>query len=237
MPGLPDRFRASDVTRWGIVALVCGGLAVLSANVSALMPQGWLAGLHASRLDGASLTQLRSQVSSLTQETARLRRENTQLAARFALAEQNQGVMVRRIGALEVSIPALLEAVPPGTVVDRDAVTAGLGTPPGETRPAEGGAVRLSMVPLPQVQTMPALTGTSFGVALEDLSGSTDLDTRWDGLVGQLGPLLLALQPHVNASGTLIAGPLPSSAAADLLCDRADAVGVACTVVDYDPAL
>ena len=52
-----EQFRQSDVTTWGIVALVLSGIAVMGANVSALMPRDVLAGLHKTRLEGASVDQ------------------------------------------------------------------------------------------------------------------------------------------------------------------------------------
>ena len=58
-----DQFRPSDVTFWGVIALVCGAVAVLSANVSAVMPEGVLAGLHSTRIEGANMSQVRAQLT------------------------------------------------------------------------------------------------------------------------------------------------------------------------------
>ncbi|MDN5850681.1 MAG: hypothetical protein L0H63_13765, partial [Nitrococcus sp.] len=63
MANASEQFRQSDVTRWAIVALVCAGLAVLAANVSALLPRSVLDGLHLTRLEGASVENLRSLVT------------------------------------------------------------------------------------------------------------------------------------------------------------------------------
>jgi predicted nuclease with TOPRIM domain len=112
------------VTTWGIVALVLAGIAVMGANMSALMPQSLLAGLHKTRIGGASLEQLRGQVADLREETQRLRRENSVLAARFALEEQQGNEVTRRVGALEVSLPRLLEALPDNAGVDLSNLTA-----------------------------------------------------------------------------------------------------------------
>ena len=59
-----EHFRASDITVWGVFALVTWAIAVLGANVSAFIPDGVLGGLHASRLSGANLNQLRGQVAA-----------------------------------------------------------------------------------------------------------------------------------------------------------------------------
>ena len=60
-----DQFRSADVTKWGITALVVWGVAVLGANLSGLVPPGMLAALHASRIEGATMNQLRAQVAAL----------------------------------------------------------------------------------------------------------------------------------------------------------------------------
>jgi hypothetical protein len=91
----------------------------LAANVSALLPASVLNNLHKSRLGGASLEQLREDVARLNAETIGLRRDNGTLLNRFALQEQAGRQTVQRVGALEVSVPNLLEALPAGAVVDR----------------------------------------------------------------------------------------------------------------------
>ena len=105
-----DQFRSSDVTVWGIVALVAWGIAVLSANLSALVPASVYGALHASRLEGSTLNQLRAEVATLGAEAARMQRDASQLQQRFALTEDSTGEITRRVGALEISVPALIEA-------------------------------------------------------------------------------------------------------------------------------
>jgi len=83
-----EQFRQSDVTTWGIVALVFGAIAVLGANVSAVIPSSILGGLHKTRIEGASIDQLRLQVADLREASLQLKRDNTVLANRFALEEQ-----------------------------------------------------------------------------------------------------------------------------------------------------
>src|SRR5688572_30116344 len=106
-----EHFRASDITFWGVFALVTWAVAVLGANVSAFIPNGVFGGLHASRLDGASFNQLRGQVADLETETAQLRQENAVLMQRLALNEQSGGEVTRRVGALELTVPQILDAL------------------------------------------------------------------------------------------------------------------------------
>jgi hypothetical protein len=162
-----DQFRATDITFWGVVALACCGLAVLSANVSAALPPGLLAGLHASRIEGGGVAQLRARVAELEAQTDRLGREKEALLLRFNLAEEASGEVTRRVGALEGSIPSLLEEL-----TARDVNTAALTASPApaasnapvdttivtssidgyEVFETEGGTVsvrRVPMTPLP----------------------------------------------------------------------------------------
>ena len=99
----------------------------MSANISALIPQHVLAGLHKTRLEGASLQNLRDQVATLSSETQRLRNENSVLAARFLLDEQYGKEISRRVGALEVTLPKLIEVLPDDAQIDRSNLTAAIG--------------------------------------------------------------------------------------------------------------
>ena len=51
-------------------------VAIVGGYVSGLIPEGVFAGLHASRLDGANLNQLRGQVEQLQTQAAELRQED-----------------------------------------------------------------------------------------------------------------------------------------------------------------
>ena len=104
-----DQFRSADVTLWALATLGIWGLALFSANITAVVPPGVYAALHASRLSGSTLNQLRGQVATLEAETLRLKREGTELLQRLARSEEASGTAARRIGALEVSIPELIE--------------------------------------------------------------------------------------------------------------------------------
>src|SRR3569833_273803 len=119
-----DLFQARDVTFWGVFALVVWGVAVLGANLSALIPDNVLGGLHASRLGGATLNQLRGQLDALTPQAALLKQENTVLVQRFMVTEPASGAVTRRVGALELTVPKILESLNNGSPVDQSAVPA-----------------------------------------------------------------------------------------------------------------
>lgn len=254
-----DQYRQSDIVFWGIAALVAGAIALLSANVSAILPDSVLAGLHASRLQGADINQLRHEILNLQLETGRLRQENALLSTRFTIAEQNDNTVVRRVGALEVSIPKLLEVLPPSAEVDRSTVTSSIGSDSKISFDAEGGSVTVREEPfLPAQhgmtgsdQPMPALPAqttasarpdpAAYGVALGAPVGATGANAAWRDLLGKVGPLLLGLEPLVGdrpeSQGRLVAGPLNNLAEADQLCGRFEQIGVTCTSVPYSGAI
>lgn len=250
-----EQFRQSDVTTWGIVALVLGGIAVMGANVSALVPQSVLAGLHKTRLEGASLEQLRAQVAELREETVRLKRENGVLTARFALKEQQSNDVTRRVGALEVSLPRLLEALPDGAAIDRSNLTAGIGRDPALVYETDGGSVVVRQQPMaelppiaPQAQPLPEPVtqlaaiptqgDAAFGVALGAPIGPEQAPEAWRDLNMKLGPLLFGLSPLLleAADGTgqrIVVGPIPQLSEASALCARLERISVACLPMAY----
>jgi hypothetical protein len=120
-----DHFRSSDVNLWAIIALVACSAAVTLANISALFPADLLGGLHASRLELATVTQLRAQVAELVKESSRTRQRNDVLLERFALAEKAHGDVARRVGALEFTLPLLAEGSA-GTAAIDDSSTASI---------------------------------------------------------------------------------------------------------------
>jgi len=155
-----DQFRQKDVTFWGLAALGCAAFAVLTGNVSGFVPEGLVTALHSPRQTGASLSQLRAQVSALGEEQARMRRDGGEIANRLSLGEKASGQITQRVGALEVSVPDLLEAMPPATQVDRSAVTASIPDNDAATEIVRGGSVRSTVRPLPgtpAAQPLPAL--------------------------------------------------------------------------------
>ncbi|GLQ57633.1 hypothetical protein [Devosia nitrariae] len=248
-----ELFRPSDVTRWGIVALVSLSLAVLSANVSALLPPATLSGLHATRLGGLSVEQLRTTVANLRQEAVAMQRENSELAARFSLNEEAGHEATRRIGALEATLPHLLETLAanePG--VDRSLTTASIGAPEGETRDADGGKVRVVQTPMqmPSVlapEPAPARAGTAaftpnsegrFGMAVGPRLTPGQAAVAWDDLSRTLGATILGFTPLLadEAGGTtqrIVLGPAADLAEATAVCGRLERASVPCEPMPY----
>lgn len=242
-----DQFRPSDVTFWGVVALVCCGAAVLSANIAAVVPTGLFAGLHTSRADGSTIIQLRAQVADLTEESVRMRRENNMLLQRFTLAEQARNEVTRRVGALEVSLPDLLEKLPNDTGIDRS-VTASIVEEPTQAFDADGGSVAVQQKPLlpratptalvPEMPAAPAASADAYAIALGFPVAGDEAEGRWQELSARVGTLLLGLAPLLQDTGDgvgslLVAGPVETATQADALCGRLDLVGIPCRTVRY----
>lgn len=242
----PDHFRASDVTMWGVVALCCWGGAVLLSNVSPLLPAGLLAGLHASRMEGATAAQLRTQVAALSEETRRMRSENNLLVARFDRAEQADRDALRRIGALEISLPDAIEArsAPPTPGID-SMPTASIGGDRVVTFDADGGSVSVVQKPLFPARPV-ELSGTTetaladpaaFGVLLGFAVPADEAEARWQEIAAKVGTLLIGMVPLLQQAedGTVrvVAGPLPAGSDADQLCQRMDLVGIPCETTPF----
>ncbi|MET3925456.1 hypothetical protein [Devosia sp. 2618] len=254
-----EQFRQSDVSTWGIVALVLGGIAVMGANVSALIPPSVLAGLHKTRIEGASLEQLRGQVAELRDETLRLKRENGVLAARFALEEQDGKEVVRRVGALEVTLPRLLENMPDNNrPLDRN-TTAAIGQGQALIYDADGGSVLIRQQPmaaarpsLPDIQPLPLAVedapaqvanivppnNAAFGVALGPPIAAAQAPGSWQDLSMKLGPLLFGLVPMLadTAGGDdkrIVVGPISQLSEATSLCARLEQISVSCLPMPY----
>lgn len=250
-----EQFRQSDVTTWGIVALVVGAFAVMGANVSAMIPSSILGGLHKSRIEGASLEQLRLQVADLREQTLQLKRENSVLATRFALEEQQGNEVTRRVGALEVSLPKLLEALPDTAEIDRSSLTASIGEGEALVYDADGGSVLVRRQPMaeaqpaaPGSQPLPApVTETAslatpneaaFGIALGPAIGFEQAPETWRDLSMKLGPLLFGLAPllvdEANSDDKrIVVGPITQLSEATALCARLERISISCMPMPF----
>ena len=245
-----DQFRSSDVTFWGLAALAAWGVAVLAANVSGIVPAGAFAALHASRLEGGTVNQLRAQLAELKLESDRMRRENNLLLQRFDLAEQARSEVTRRVGALEVSLPQIVERLPERIAVD-GSVTASITDGTALSFEADGGSVRVQQRPLvpmrqaapaPAVETGPASAtrpAGEFGVALGFPVKAEDAEAQWQNLLANVGTLLIGLWPVTaeveDSDGRLIvAGPIATRTEADTLCGRVSRVGIPCAPVRFE---
>ncbi len=249
-----DQFQPGDVTFWGILALCAWAIALVAGSLSALLPEGVLGGLHTSRLGGADLNQLRGQIAALQAQAAKLRDQNAALLQRADLSQQQGGDLARRVGALELTLPRILESLNDGTAgVDRSAITATAGRPV-TTVDADGGTVSYTTTPLPGIAGAPAasdeqpmpqsLNATSlpqsggFGIALGPPVDAGAASAAWQGINDRIGTLLVGLRPvlgHVEggAGRRVIAGPIASEADARDLCGRMADMGIACQAVPF----
>lgn len=250
-----EQFRQSDVTIWGVVALVCAGLAVFGSNISLLVPQSIIGGLHQPRVSGASIESLRLQVADLREETVRLKRENELLVTRFSLQERSGNDVIRRVGALEVSVPRLLEQLPDTLLIDRANLTASIGANETLTFDADGGSVSVRQSALPGIGPAPALnqplppaidaapvqataTAQAYGIAIGSTVAAEQAPALWSDLTLKLGPLLFGLAPLVvdETSGDgkrIVVGPIEQLSEARALCQRFEGVSIPCVPMAY----
>jgi len=240
---------------WGIVALAVWAVAVLSANLSGIIPAGVYGAMHASRLEGSTLNQLRAQVSALEEEASRARREVTQLQQRFAMSEDAAGAVTQRVGALEISVPRLIEdsqsrtgsrsidptttgSIEPGKTLTFEADG---GTVAVQQRPLVPGSgdVKLKVVPL--ASAMPAQiapSGSAQGIALGFPVQPEMAEAQWQEMLAQYGSMLFGLSPVLASQDgsdgkVLVAGPITDRASAIELCAQLDRVGVPCEPVPF----
>jgi len=254
LAGWREQFQNRDVTFWGVFALVAWAVAIVGGNAAGLIPEGVLAGLHASRLEGADLNQLRGQVEQLQTQAAELRQENAVLLQRFMINEQQSGEVTRRVGALEVTMPKVIESINSGAGIDRSAVTASTKAGPTTSFDADGGSVTYSRTPLSDAQ-LPSATASeqpmpqrlageatpdpaSFGIALGPPIDADEAEGAWDSMNTRVGTLLVGLAPilaHVEGGSgrRLVAGPISTEADARELCGRMAKVGIACASVPF----
>ena len=251
-----DQFRAGDVTFWGVVALSVWGLALVGGSISALIPDNILGGLHASRLDGGNLNQLRGTVVALQTRMSGLQQQNAALEQRLALTQQATQSTTQRLAALESTVPNLVETVNKsgGPEVDQGAITGSTGTSPVKSFDADGGSVSYTQTPLQSADTllagasqqaMPqALTAhvtsnpSAFGIALGPPIDADQASPAWQTLNSHVGTMLMGLGPilgHVEGGSgrRLVVGPIAMQADAQELCGRMAEVGIACATVPF----
>ncbi len=228
-------------------------MALIGVTLSPFIPSGVLGGLHASRLEGASLNQLRGQVAALERQATVLQQENAILLQRFGLNEAAAGEVARRVGALELTVPQMLAALNSGPGIDRT-TTASTGTnSPVVSFDVDGGSVSYTRTPLsaltaaptaPADQEMPGTLSAAtpdsnaFGIALGPPIDADEGESAWASMNSKVGTLLVGLAPLLaNVEGSagkrLVVGPLTSEADARQLCGQMAKVGIACASVPF----
>lgn len=269
-----DNVRQSDVTLWGMVAMICGALAIVLGNLSPLVPDHLMTGLHSTRLEGGNLNGLRAQVAKLVEDNKRMRGDNRRMMAMLTLADKDQTALVQRVGAVENVLPGLLAYENGDTRVDHGLITAGIADEENAvTMETEGGDVVMWQKPLyekraavePELpdgipsleESLPATleqpaqtpraerplvleaeTVTGIGLALGERVELREALLAWKDITNRAGTLLLGLEPRIsgdamNTQMRLIAGPVPTYAQAEIICDRLLRVGVKCLPVSY----
>ena len=132
------------------MALAAWGVAIVGGGITTFIPPAVLRRPPRHALRGRhARASLRTQVAALAVELAALRTQNATLQQRFALSEQSGNEVTRRVGALELSVPRLLEAATAAQnqAIDRGTITGSTGT--GATMlPADGGSVGVRTIPL-----------------------------------------------------------------------------------------
>lgn len=257
-----ERYQQADVSRWGFIAIGCVGFAFASANISALLPASWLVGLHDTRFGAGSFAEIQSRVASLQEETTRLRIENRRITVMLTRGDRNRLDVTKRVGALESSIPVLLEQIPLGPDIDSAMTTASVNATPDEVRDVLGGAVAISRQPLtgvvlPQeapselplvearaldaaeaiVPGLTQFTSEQYGLAMGGTVSIQEAYIYWTELRSNIGALLLGLEPILSRGSDgnfhVVAGPIAAIAEAEGLCTHIMRTGVQCLPVPY----
>lgn len=261
----PKRFSLppdhADIAPWGIAALVCGALAVVAANLSTLLPANALSRLHTPYRDGANYHQMRTLLGELAEDRNRVMGDYRALLARFNLLDDDSGETIRRLAALEKSLPLLIESLPLSSDIDRSLLTASITEAAEEIYELEGGmmVVRYSPLfdeagpqPVADQPIPPPLAPETFPVA----AAEPPVDLTLQGIaVGRsipiaqspevfaeisslAGPLLLGTSPLAAASSVpgqsrIVLGPLPDRASAQALCSRIERLDLSCDPAPY----
>lgn len=174
---------------------------------------------------------LRTQVAQILEESARIRNENRRIQVLLSRTEKGQGEVVKRVGAIESTLPGLLD-LGDGSTIDDSLITAAISNDAGaQTVDAEGGSVKVTQRPLnedstPAQSTMPAMPvapipqrrqmltrdaqagasqtdmATAFGLALGDGVTVRDAVLVWKDITQKAGPLLLGFEPLISDSPT-----------------------------------
>ncbi|WP_029039868.1 hypothetical protein [Cucumibacter marinus] len=252
-----------DFMRWGVAAVASVALAVMSTNLAAYLPENWLVGLHATRIETGNMVGMKAEVDRMRIELARAERTNAVLNTRVSLMEDNRTNFARRVGALELSIPMLLESLPPDADLDYNLLTAAIGEDLlSETREVEGGILVVKRSPMfpseeelaaanaARTQPMPdsldavrgplrEFDGHSVGLVIGAPVAPGDAPAAWQAIRQDVGGLLIGLDPLLDpklseeGETRLIAGPVASLAEAERLCAEIGRAELQCSTADY----
>ncbi|AEQ51455.1 hypothetical protein [Pelagibacterium halotolerans] len=261
----PKRFSLpadhADVAPWAIAALVCGALAVVAVNLSTLLPANALSGLHTPYREGANYHQIRALLDELTQDRNRVMGDYRALLARFNLLDDDSSETIRRLAAVEKSLPLLIESLPLSSDIDRSLLTASISEAAEEVYEFEGGTMVVRYSPLfdeaapqpvadqpmppplapeqpPATDPEPAVDLTLQGIAVGRAVPIAQSSEIYAEISRVAGALLLGTSP-LAAAGTepgqsrVILGPLPDLASAQALCARIERLDLPCDPAPY----
>lgn len=253
MAKLSEPIWPRDITFWGVFALVAWGSAVLGAGANALLPSGLLSGLHTPLFQGSNTGQLQARIADLDARLAALKADNATLMDRVALTEEQRADITKRLGALEVSMPRVIESINTPAPVDHSVITGDISGPASMVEEADGGSVaytttpmsaeataapNASTQPMPAVLPLVAPDAGAFGVALGPPILAMDGPASWKSMTDRAGTLLVGLSPILGSiegapGRRLVAGPIPTEAAARELCGGFAKLGIACASVAF----
>lgn len=170
------------------------GLAVATASLSPMLPDGVLSGLHDSRSAGASraafdaalaqLDETRAQLAELTKSQQKLQETSASLGTRFdGFVQQASGVRTH-LETLEKALPQIVRTLQPLEASDPSVITGSIGKPPvSSSFDAPGGSVTVSQVPLPGNFSQSGALPSGFAGQTEAMPAApADLPEDWPKL-------------------------------------------------------
>jgi len=245
----------TDISCWGIAALACGAVAVLAANLSFLLPAQTLGGLHTPYRENGSFSHIRTQLAELEQDRNRIAGDYRRLVTRFNMLHDDSNEAIRRLAAVEMSLPLLIEALPLESDIDRSLLTASITETAGEIYELAGGAmvVRYSALfddalPLPRQPLPPPLAPEIvaepepetqlLGIAVGDPVRRETAQTAYTAVRAIAGSLLLDTAPLLADSEQteltrIVFGPFPGPSSAQALCSRLIRLDLPCEITPY----
>lgn len=249
-----------EIAHWGIAALTCGALAVLAANLSFLVPSQSLSALHVPYRESGGFNQMRAQLAELEQDRNRIVGDYRALLARFNLLDDDGDEVIRRLAAVEMSLPLLIESLPLESDIDRSLLTASITEIAQEVYEVEGGTMVVRYSPLfdgvaaepgeqplppPLPEAGPTVSDTAApdlslqGIAVGEPVGREELVTSYDDITAAAGTLLLGTSPLFASAedgdrARIVLGPLPDLASAEAMCGRLTRLEFACDPAPYE---
>jgi hypothetical protein len=227
-----------DLTIWACLCALVWTFAIGTFSAAGLIPAEFHGFLHGARVDPQSIMDLKSGVAKLYQTTTALEAQTGNLMDRLNGTEADQRTVADRLGRIEDSFPTLSAAA------ESDPMITGSTDTPVTRLEVPGGAIEVTQLPLGDAidrlpaEDTPVDLNLSHGIALGPAIAATDASAEWATLVNDAGNLLLGLRPLLSlpdesGQSRVIVGPIADSFTAGQICERLDAIGIACTPEPY----